>query len=301
MAENASVDNTLMQVDADPVDADPVDVEPAGTEHEINLNVPFDPLDRTHRLTPPTGLWDRIGRATLDWLERVVARHSLFPDKPTYDTALFPWVADVERAWPKVRAELDAVMPRREQMPAFQDILKEVELIQRDDQWKTFFLSGIGMDCSENARHCPETMRVLRMIPNAKTAFFSILSPRKHIPAHRGAYNGLLRLHLGLQVPEPNHKVRLRIGNQIRHWHEGEAMIFDDTFDHEVWNDTDHYRVVLFVDFARPMHQPWQWLNERFLSFGVLAPFLREADAKQKKWEKAFYAGDRAGDKNGTA
>jgi beta-hydroxylase len=50
-----------------------------------------------------------------------------------------------------------------------------------------------------------------------------------------------------------------RIGNEFRHWSEGQALIFDDTFNHEVWNDTDGYRVVLFVDFARPLRQPWHW------------------------------------------
>ena len=262
-----------------------------GPDTAVTPPLAYDPLDRTHRLAPPSGPLDRLGRATVDWLERQVARHSLHPDVPVYDSALFPWVTDVEAAWHGVRRELDTVMTRRDRIPSFQDILKEVNLIQADDQWQTFFLAGIGMDCSANAAHCPETMRVLRMIPHMKTAFFSILAPRKHIPAHRGAYNGLLRLHLGLQVPAPAERCRARIGNTIRHWREGEVLVFDDTYDHEVWNDTDGYRVVLFVDFARPMHAPWGWLNERFLGMGVFAPFLREADVKQKRWEKSFFAG----------
>lgn len=263
---------------------------PVSSPPAAQAALPYDPLDRTHRLAPPDGIVERLGRSSLDWLERTVARHSLHPDVPIYDNTLFPWVRDVEAAWQGVRRELDQVMTRRERIPNFQDILKEVNLIQADDQWQTFFLAGIGMDCSANAAHCPETMRVLRMIPNMKTAFFSILAPNKHIPAHRGAYNGLLRLHLGLQIPSPAEQCRVRVGNTVRHWREGEVLIFDDTFDHEVWNDTDGYRVVLFVDFARPMHPPWGWLNERFLSLGVLAPFLREADAKQKTWEKSFFA-----------
>ena len=149
--------------------------------------------------------------------------------------------------------------------------------------------SGIGMNCRENARRCPETMRLLGKIPGLKTAFFSILSPRKHIPAHRGAFNGVLRLHLGLLVPEPKQKCRIRIGHDFRCWSEGQSLVFDDTFNHEVWNDTDGYRVVLFVDFARQLHFPFHQLNEAILSIGALAPFLREAGAKQKSWEKKFY------------
>lgn len=245
--------------------------------------------DRQHRLTPPKSFTARAGLAMQDTLESFVARSSVNGDPPIYDTKTFPWAAEVEAEWKKIRAELDAVMVYRDQMPSFQDILKEVSTIQTDNDWKTFFLAGIGMNCSENAERCPETMRLLGKIPGMKTAFFSILSPHKHIPAHRGAYNGILRFHLGLLVPEPREQVRIRIGNDFRNWTEGKALIFDDTFNHEVWNDTDGYRVVLFVDFARPLKQPWHWMNERFLSIGAFAPFLREAGKKQAAWQKKFY------------
>jgi ornithine lipid ester-linked acyl 2-hydroxylase len=244
---------------------------------------------RQHRLTPPKTFAARTGLAMQDTLETFVAGKSVNGDPPIYETKTFPWAAELEAEWRKIRAELDAVMVYRDQMPSFQDILKEVSTIQTDNDWKTFFLAGIGMDCSENANRCPETMRLLAKIPGMKTAFFSILSPHKHIPAHRGAYNGILRFHLGLLVPEPRERVRIRIGNDFRNWTEGKALIFDDTFNHEVWNDTDGYRVVLFVDFARPLKQPWHWMNERFLSIGTFAPFLREAGKKQAAWQKKFY------------
>lgn len=245
--------------------------------------------DRQHRLAPPK---TRTGRFLLwlqDCLERGVARVSVHGDPPIYDAAIFSWVAEVEREWRAIRAELDRVMVFRDAMPSFQEILKEVSPIQTDQNWKTFFLAGVGMDCAGNARRCPETMRLLAKIPGLKTAFFSILSPGKHIPAHRGAYNGVLRFHLGLLVPEPRARCRIRIGNEFRSWTEGRALVFDDTFNHEVWNDTAGYRVVLFVDFARPLRQPFHALNEALLSLGALAPFLREAGEKQKKWETKFY------------
>jgi len=244
---------------------------------------------RQHTLGLPKTFFGRASLRLQDALESFVAKVSVHGDPHIYETATFPWAAEIEEEWYKIRGELDRVMSFRAQMPSFQEILKEVGTIQADDQWKTFFLAGIGMDCAENARRCPETMRLLKKIPGMKTAFFSILSPRKHIPAHRGAYNGILRLHLALMVPEPREQCRIRIGNDHRSWDEGKALVFDDTFNHEVWNDTDGYRVVLFVDFARPLRQPWRWLNERLLNMGTLAPFLREAGAKQKKWEKGFY------------
>ena len=245
--------------------------------------------DRKHRLAPPKTFAGRLGLALQDMLESFVARVSVHGDPLIYDTRNFPWAAELETDWRKIRAELDRVMVFRDQMPSFQEILKEVGTIQTDNDWKTFFLAGIGMDCRANAERCPETMRLLGRIPGMKTAFFSILSPHKHIPAHRGAYNGVLRFHLGLLVPEPREQVRIRIGNDYRNWTEGRALIFDDTYNHEVWNNTDGFRVVLFVDFARPLRQPWQWLNERLLNASTLAPFLREAGRKQTAWQNKFY------------
>ena len=246
---------------------------------------------RKHQLNPPKTLSGKALLAFQNVLESGVAKVSRNGDPWIYDSSVFPWAAEVEAGWIKIRAELDQVMKYRDQIPSFHEILKEVTTITADDQWKTFFLAGIGMNCEENARRCPETVALLKKIPGMKTAFFSILSPHKHIPAHRGAYNGILRFHLGLLVPEPREKCRIRIGNDFYSWTEGKSLIFDDTYNHEVWNDTDGYRVVLFVDFARPLKFPFHQMNEALLNVGTLAPFLREAGAKQTKWEKNFYKG----------
>lgn len=245
--------------------------------------------NRQYTQPPPTDWLGRAWRAFVDGLETRVVRASVLPDVPVYDNADFPWTEPLRARWRTVRSELDSIMQYREQMPSFHEIIREVGAITADDAWKTFFLIGSGMDCGGNAARCPQTMALLRGVPGIVTAFFSILGPGKHIPAHRGAYNGLLRLHLSLQVPEPRERCRIRIGDEIRLWNEGEALIFDDTYNHEVWNDTDGWRVVLFVDFARPLRQPWHWLNQRFIGLGPLAPFLREAGKNQKRWEAGFY------------
>lgn len=260
------------------------------TDHALG-RLPLQRYDRTHTIKPPKpGLPTRV-KAVMDWLEDVVARFSPLGDPPVYGNQHFDWVDEVEADWRKVRAELDEVMQYRDSMPSFQDIMKEVGDIQTDDQWKTFFLKAVGMDCEENAARCPETMKVLAKLPGVTTAFFSILSPRKHIPAHRGAWAGILRMHLGLLVPEPREQCRIRIANQTCTWQEGKVLIFDDTWNHEVWNDTEGYRVVLFVDFERPLRWPLSWMNYLVLNLAPLAPFLREVKGKQKAWEKKMWAG----------
>ncbi|MDE2148359.1 MAG: aspartyl/asparaginyl beta-hydroxylase domain-containing protein [Gammaproteobacteria bacterium] len=247
---------------------------------------------RRHTLALPRSRLGRLALRLQDRLEAFVAGVSVHPDTPVYDPALFPWVARLEAHWREIRAELDAVMSFRDRMPSFHEILQQVSTITTDDDWKTFFLMAMGTDCSGNARRCPRTRALLRTIPGISTAMFSILSPGKHIPPHRGAYNGVLRLHLALRVPEPRQRCRIRVADRVLPWEEGKAMIFDDSFNHEVWNDTGGYRVVLFVDFARPLRQPWAALNRGLLRLGPLAPFVREAGVRQKTWEQRFYGAD---------
>jgi beta-hydroxylase len=119
-----------------------------------------------------------------------------------------------------------------------------------------------------------------------KTAFFSILSPGKHIPAHRGPYKGVIRVHLGLKVPGPKEQCRIRVGNDYRHWEEGEVMLFDDTHDHEVWNDTDGERVVLFLDVVRPLAPPLDRINGTVISLIGKSPFVQNAKKNQEQWER---------------
>lgn len=262
----------------------PVPTVPAG--------FPLKPLDaytRQHHTFKPKNILGSALNFLQNVVEAIIVKAGIHGDHAIFNSKDFPWAQGIEADWGKVRAELDVVMKYRDAMPSFQDIVKEVGMIQSDDQWKTFFLKGVGMDCEENARRCPETMKVLAQIPGCTTGFFSILSPRKHIPEHRGPWAGVLRLHLGLLVPEPRHHCRIRIADQVYAWREGEVIIFDDTFNHEVWNDTDGYRVVLFVDFARPLRWPFNKLNDWIMNLTALAPFLREAKGKQKASEKRFW------------
>jgi aspartyl/asparaginyl beta-hydroxylase (cupin superfamily) len=137
--------------------------------------------------------------------------------------------------------------------------------LTQDDQWKTFFFYAFGNKEKENCARCPGTVRILDKIPGMNTAMFSILGPGKHIPPHRGPYKGVLRYHLGLIIPKPDGSCRIRVGNDVRAWKEGKSLIFDDSHEHEVWNDSDSYRVVLFVNFVRPTIFPLSAVNQSIL------------------------------------
>jgi beta-hydroxylase len=100
-----------------------------------------------------------------------------------------------------------------------------------------------------------------------------------------------LRLHLGLIVPEAGpDKLAIRIEDRICTWAEGEALVFDDAYDHEAWNHTDETRVVLFVDFVKPLRFPANLVNWLLMNLAVFTPFIREGMDNHKQWEKRFYA-----------
>jgi ornithine lipid ester-linked acyl 2-hydroxylase len=196
-------------------------------------------------------------------LERVMALTSN-GNRTFFDVERFTWVREIEAEWKLVRAELDSLLLQREKIPNFQDLSPEQQVLTEGDQWKAFVLYGFGHEVEQNCARCPETARLVGKIPGMQTAMFSILAPKKHIPGHRGVYKGLLRYHLGLIVPEPQ-KCRILVGKEIRHWQEGKSLVFDDSYWHEAWNDSDQYRVVLFVDFVRPLPFPLSVLNRMII------------------------------------
>ena len=222
-------------------------------------------------------------------LHSFYGRASTFGDHEFFDAKDFPWVGAVEHDWRKVRNELDAILPYAAYVPTLQD-LSECQNLSLDDGWKTFFLYAYGLKAVGNCRRCPETTKLLKKMPGMKTAFFSILAPGKHLPPHLGPYKGVLRLHLGLLIPEPADMCAMRVGSQIRHWQEGRVMIFDDTFEHEAWNRTDGLRVVLFVDFMRPMRFPANMLNAVMTWVIALSPFVLGAAGNYRRWERRFEA-----------
>jgi aspartyl/asparaginyl beta-hydroxylase (cupin superfamily) len=240
------------------------------------------PMGRPGRVT-------RLLLAIVAWAERLNLRYSKVGNPAVYDTGIFPWVPEIEREWRSIRRELDGVLLRKRDLPNIQAISRDAESITWDEGWKTFVFVGYALKSERNIRACPETWRIVQKIPGLKTAMFSIFEPGKRLPPHRGAYNGVLRLHLGLLVPEPRDKVAIRFGSEVCHWDEGRVLIFDDAYEHEAWNETGSHRVVLFVDFVKPLKFPANIVNRLLLGLAPFTPFMREAFENQRQWERRFY------------
>jgi beta-hydroxylase len=158
--------------------------------------------------------------------------------------------------------------------------------------WKSFMFKS-GEFIEENCALAPRTADLLRGLPGVYTAFFSVLEPNQHIKAHWGYWKGFVRYHLGVMIPDNNadKKCWIRVNPEAQarggdraaieqgetyHWHNGEAVLFDDTFLHDAANDTDQVRVVLFLDVARKM--PWRLslMNRLFLWIAHREKSVRE-------------------------
>ncbi len=252
-------------------------------------------------------LWERtveltiaVGERVLTPIERFIGKRSLVGDATFFPSERFPWVLQIEEHWTVIREEVEQLLEDHAALPNFQDISKDQIEITDDDRWNTFFLYGYGFEAKLGVQMCPRTAALMREIPGMTTAMISILSPRKHILDHRGPYKGVLRYHLGLIVPEDAEACRIRVGEDVRHWQAGKSLVFDDTYNHEVWNDTDETRVVLFVDVLRPLPVPESLINRAIVKAIGFSPFVLDAKRNQQAWERR-YLGRRQAPRSGSS
>ncbi|MST33145.1 aspartyl/asparaginyl beta-hydroxylase domain-containing protein [Acidimicrobiaceae bacterium USS-CC1] len=240
--------------------------------------------------TRDRAIWaaNHVGARLLHGLERVVIRSSEVPTSPFLPLDTFSWIPELEGEWRTIRAELDEVLAYREELPSFQDISVDQASISDDDGWKTFFFFGYGFRSDANCRRCPRTAALLEGIPGMTTAFFSIFSPHKRLPVHRGPWRGVLRYHLALKVPEPSSAAGIRVGGEVAHWEEGRSLLFDDGYEHEAWNETDDVRVVLFADVLRPLRPPTDQVNRALIKAIGRSPYIADARNRHEAWEERF-------------
>ena len=189
-------------------------------------------------------------------LNNYYSRHIGGDKRPVYFdiNAAFPTLNQITQNSAKIKSEFDRVYQTQPNMPEYHEIDPgEAEISNTTaKKWKVFMLYLLGHKPQENRALCPETCRVLEGIPNLLQAFFSILEPGKSIPLHNGPYLGYLRYHLGLHVPREN-PPSIYVNSQKYTWREGEGVLFDDTWPHEVRNESQDFRAVLIVDVLRPM------------------------------------------------
>jgi len=189
-----------------------------------------------------------------------------FPTLPQiqfYEREDFPWLGDIEAAAPVIRAELEAVLAAEDGFRPYVEVNPDRPLpnnhLLGDPSWSAFYLWKSGEPAPGNAERCPRTMEALKKAPmphirgRSPMALFSLLRPGTHIKPHNGLLNTRLICHIPLIVPPG---CRLRVGNEVREWEPDKALIFDDSIEHEAWNDGTETRVVLIFEIWRPEITP---------------------------------------------
>ena len=243
--------------------------------------------DQASRQIPPPPVLLRVGKKLRHRVSAVVARSSRVGDRPVHDASLFPWIAELEANWGVIRAELEALLAKRDAIPPLASLSPDHRRIA-PGQWKSFFLHGYGYRVDDNCRRCPRTAALVARIPGLNSAFFSILDPGAHIPRHRGVTKAILTAHLGLVVPEPGEACRMRLAEETLHWQEGRTLVFDDTFHHEVWNDTGGLRAVLLIQFRRPVGLIGRIVGGIFLLGIRHSRFVQDARREIGRWESVM-------------
>lgn len=197
--------------------------------------------------------------------EPLLLHYPRLPAIPFYPRELFPWLPELEAATPMIQAELAAALET--QMDAFAPYIafppdvpvNQWEALNHSRRWSSLFLWKDGVRQDAVCAACPQTAALLGRLPLANqpgfapTAMFSALDARTHIPPHTGSTNVRLLCHLPLVLPGP---ARFRVGNETRDWKMGQAWVFDDTIEHEAWNDADALRVILIFDVWNPYLEP---------------------------------------------
>lgn len=187
--------------------------------------------------------------------------YPFLPADEFFDRKHFDWMPDIEAATADIRQELKALLADPgEALRPYVRMDKGLpdnkwSGLDHSLDWGACFLWEYGHPNRPVLDRCPKTAAALAALPSAHipgrspSAFFSILRPKTHIPAHTGVTNTRAIIHLPLIVPVG---CRFRVGGETREWREGQAFAFDDTIEHEAWNDSDEVRAVLIFDVWNP-------------------------------------------------
>jgi aspartyl/asparaginyl beta-hydroxylase (cupin superfamily) len=187
-----------------------------------------------------------------------------FPQLPArefYPRAEFPWLDELEAATAGVREEFERIFT--EDAASLEPYVAYPQGVPLDQwaelnhsrRWSAFYLWRDGKPVEEHLQRCPRTAQLLSTLPllqiagYAPTVFFSILDAKSHIPAHTGVTNTRVIVHMPLIIPPG---CRFRVGSTTREWLPGAAWVFDDSIEHEAWNDSNMPRAILILDVWNP-------------------------------------------------
>jgi aspartyl/asparaginyl beta-hydroxylase (cupin superfamily) len=190
----------------------------------------------------------------------------------------FPWLDVLEATTEEIAAEaLAALAGDRAGFKPYVDFppgtpIDEWESLNHSLKWSVYPLWHDGEQNPDHVQKCPKTAAVLAQLPlcdipqHAPGAYFSVLAPRTRLPPHTGTTNTRSIVHLPLVIPEG---CGFRVGAEVRTWKKGNAWVFDDSIEHEAWNDSDEIRIILIFDIWNPLLSAAERDLVRALTVGI--------------------------------
>ncbi len=219
----------------------------------------------------------------------IFRRFSKVGDQEFFDNSDFPITAKLEENYEIIKSEFESMRHRICDFAPFQDISPDQIYISNDDKWKMFFLRAGTIDFKKNCEQFPKTMEIINSDKNLVSAYFSVIGPRKMLMPHEGPWCGVLRVHMGIDIPTGGSGCTLVVNKKEYNWEEGKCVVFDDTYEHFAVNATDKDRVILFLDYMRPLPLPLKLINKFVVYMARFLPYFKEPIRRHAEWEKTFY------------
>jgi beta-hydroxylase len=219
--------------------------------------------------------------------------------KPLLDRTGFPHLDPLRDHWQTIRDEATRLFDQgRIRAPDGRTDLSFDSFFKQG--WKRFYLKWYGEPLTTAQALCPQTVALLRSIPEIKAAMFALLPPDSRLTPHRDPFAGSLRYHLGLITPNANN-CRIFVDGEEHVWHDGEDVVFDETYVHWAENRSDMTRVILFADVERPLRTRWmRAINRRVGAFmGAITASPNDTATEQTGFVNRAYARLRGGNKRG--
>lgn len=175
---------------------------------------------------------------------------------------VLPFCKTLDDNFELIQSEIFALLQKRS-LTRYEDIdKKRADEVSKD--WKLFYIKLLNEYNDIGKSLCPNIYNLTKEHDNILSITVAVLDPRVCLAAHEGPYAGILRYHLGIEVPQVNPPY-IRVKDQYHTWQVGKSIVLDDVFEHEVYNTAEERRVILIVDFKRPMPKFYDFLNSMYL------------------------------------
>ncbi|MGD2114195.1 MAG: aspartyl/asparaginyl beta-hydroxylase domain-containing protein [Acidobacteriota bacterium] len=207
-----------------------------GSESISRVESMLDPANQNRHPLQKEARWVLPGLTSKPWHD------------PYEHPELAPFVRKLEVLHPRIKAEVLRAVEAGTGVDRYDHYKVS------DDRWQAIYLFRGGAPVEASRELVPTTFRFMEedlgdwLCPLLEM-HFSMLSPHTRIPPHCDLWNFTINLHLAVSIPED---CGIRVANETRQWDEGKCLLFDYSYRHQAWNDSDRHRICLLMDLWNP-------------------------------------------------